>query len=242
MNQGVYPLAANMINQLNRVEITANNLANTKTTGFKQEELAEGSFNYYLDKAKSTGQSTTYVNELTNKIPKIDQKFIINDQGALIQTGNELDFALSKPETYFAILNQNNEVQYTRNGSFKVLDGFIVDGNGNNVLSAGGEALAYEDGFAGEVGVFQISSENLEKVGDNNYKLKNPQLVDQQVVAAENNDALALQGSLESSNVNAVKTMVALIEAQRGLERAQKGINSIDDLNSKVITKIGDAK
>lgn len=240
MNQGTYPLAANMVNQLNRVENIANNLANTKTVGFKEEGLAEGSFNYYLDKSKNLGKDTTYVNELTNKVPKIDQKFIINEQGAMIQTGNDLDFALTRPNAYFAVLTQNNEVEYTRNGSFKVLDGFIVDGNGNNVLSAGGEALAYEDGFQAALGVFEINSENLKKVGDNNYQIKDETQLDQQVIAVEDNGNFVVTGSLESSNVNAVRTMVALIEAQRGLERAQKGMNGIDELNAKVITKLGE--
>ena len=242
MNQGTYPLAANMINQLNRVEVAANNIANTKTNGYKEEAVAEGSFNYYLDKAKQEGKPSTLINELTNKIPKIDQKYVINEQGPIVPTGNQLDFALNQPENYFAVINQNNEIQYTRDGAFKVLDGFIVDGNGNSVVTAGGEALAFEEGFETQIGVFQINSDNLRKVGDNNYALKDGVQVDGQVIPAENAPNLVIQGSVESSNVNAVKSMVALIEAQRGLERAQKGINSIDELNQRVIQKIGDAK
>ncbi len=53
MNQGVYPLASSMVNQINRLDMISNNLANTNTTGYKQENIVEGSFNHYLDKAKS---------------------------------------------------------------------------------------------------------------------------------------------------------------------------------------------
>lgn len=242
MNQGTYPLAASMINQMNRVEIVANNLANSKTFGFKEEGLAEGSFNNYLKKAQLNGEKTSYINEITNKIPKIDQKYISERQGAIVQTGNTLDFALTTPNTYFSILNENGETQYTRNGAFKNLDGFIVDGNGNNVLSADGEPLAFEDGFRQAIGVFNIESKNIEKVGDNNYKLKDQNLLAQQVIPQEDNETFILQGSVESSNVNSVRSMVALIEAQRNMERVQKGITGIDDLNSKVIQKIGDSK
>lgn len=35
MNQGVYPLAASMINQINRLDQISNNLANINTNGFK---------------------------------------------------------------------------------------------------------------------------------------------------------------------------------------------------------------
>lgn len=240
MNQGTYPLAASMINQLNRVDTTANNLANTKTVGFKEDGLAEGSFNNYLKKAQLNGEQSSYINEITNKIPKIDQKFTIQKQGAIIQTGNNLDFALTTPSTYFAVLNQNGQMQYTRDGEFKNLDGFIVDSNGNNVLSAAGEPLAFEEGFQQAIGVFRVDNQNLQKVGDNNYKLKDENQFAQQVEALETNDSYVIQGSVETSNVNAITAMVGLIEAQRGLERAQKGINTIDQMSSTVIQKIGD--
>jgi len=238
MNQGTYPLAASMINQMNRVDMVSNNLANLQTVGFKEEGLAEGSFNHYLSKAKQNGESSSYINEITNKVPKIDQKYIVNSQGAIMQTGNSLDFALKTPDTYFAILNQNGEVQYTRDGSFKNLDGFIVDANGNNVLSADGEPLTLEEGFQEAIGVFKTPRENIEKVGYNNYKLKDTA----QIEPVEDNSTYVLQASLEASNVNAVTAMVALIEAQRNLETAQKGITGIDDLNQKVIQKIGENK
>lgn len=240
MNQGTYPLAASMVNQLNRVDTISNNLANSRTIGFKEEGLAEGSFNHYLEKVKQNGENSSYVNELTNKIPKIDEKYISAKQGAIVGTGNSLDFALKTPETYFAVLTQNGDVQYTRDGSFKNLDGFIVDSNGNNVLSADGEALAVEEGFQEAVGVFKIENVNLKKVGDNNYELKNQNLIDQQVVAVENNETFVLQGSLEKSNINSVVAMVDLIEATRRFEQAQKAMTGIDDLNSKVIQKLGE--
>lgn len=238
MNQGTYPLAASMINQMNRVDNISNNLANSRTIGFKEEGLAEGSFNNYLKKANLEGRETSYINEITNKVPKIDEKFIINDQGPVIQTGNTLDFALKFPSTYFAVLNQNGDIEYTRDGSFKNLDGFIVDSNGNNILSADGEPLAFEEGFMTAIGVFNIESTNLEKFGDNNYKVKNQA----DVLPIEDNESYILQGSLEGSNVDSLRSMVALIEAQRNLENAQKGITGIDSLNEKVIQKLGESR
>lgn len=242
MNQGTYPLAASMINQLNRVDVAANNLANSKTAGFKEEGLAEGSFNNYLKRAQLNGEKTSYINEVVNKVPKIDEKFIIQKQGAVMQTGNPLDFALTTPSTYYGVLTQNGDIQYTRDGEFKNLDGFIVDSDGNNIVSAGGEPLAFEEGFEQEIGVFQIDSKNIQKVGDNNYKLKDGNQAAQQVIPVEDNQSYILKGSIETSNVNAITAMVALIDAQRALERAQKGVTGIDELNSTVIQKLGDNK
>ena len=181
------------------------------------------------------------INEITNKVPKIDQKFIMERQGAIIQTGNSLDFALTNPSTYYGVLTQNGDIQYTRDGEFKNLDGFIVDSSGNNLVSADGEPLAFEEGFEGAIGVFQIDSKNIEKVGDNNYKLKDENQFAQQVVPVEDNQSFILKGSVETSNVNAITAMVSLIDAQRSLERAQRGMNGIDELNAKVIQKLGDS-
>lgn len=242
MNQGLYPLAAAMVNQINRVDVISNNLANSKTIGFKEEGLGEGTFNHYLQKANQEGKKSEYINELTNKVPKIDQNYINSTQGAIVNTGNDLDFSLKDAQTFFAVLTQNGDVQYTRDGSFKNLDGFLVDSNGNNVLSADGEAIAVEEGFAQAVGVFKIDYDNLQKYGNNNYKLKDQTQADVQVQAMENNETFVMQGSLEYSNVNTVLSMVQLIEASKAMELAQKGVNGIDDLNQKVIQKIGDSR
>ena len=48
MTQGIHQLTASMVNQLNRVDVISNNLANANTVGFKEENLAEGTFNRYL--------------------------------------------------------------------------------------------------------------------------------------------------------------------------------------------------
>jgi len=242
MNQGLYPLAAAMVNQINRVDVVSNNLANARTVGFKEEGLAEGTFNHYLEKAKQEGKKSEYINELTNKIPKIDQSYFDETQGGIINTGNELDFSLKDPQTFFAVLTQNGDVQYTRDGSFKNLDGFLVDSNGNNVLSADGEPIGVEEGFAQAIGVFKIDYKDLQNYGDNNYKLKDQAQVDVQVQAMENNETFVMQGALENSNVNSVLAMVQLIEAQRGMELAQKGMTGIDDLNQKVIQKLGESR
>jgi flagellar basal-body rod protein FlgG len=83
--------------------------------------------------------------------------------------------------------------------------------------------------------VIKTSYENLLKIGDNNYKIKEEALTD----TIENNEMYVLQGSLEKSNVNTVSTMVALIDAQRRFEQAQKGVQTIDEINAGLIEKIG---
>ena len=235
MNQGTYPLAASMINQFNRLDQISNNLANINTNGFKQEGTTETTFNYYLQRMQEENSAPTKINTVTNNIPKIDSKFINSEMGPIAMTGNALDFALNNPDTFFKIQNTNGDIVYTRDGSFKNLDNFLVDGNGNNVLNADNEPIVVEDNFASQIGVTKIPYTNLEKTGDNTYKLKNPN--EQEIF--ENNDNLLVNGAIEKSNVNSVSSMVELIDAHRRFDQSQKAISSIDSLNASLIEKIG---
>ena len=235
MNQGTYPLAASMINQFNRLDQISNNLANVNTNGFKQEGTSETTFNYYLQRAQEQNIMPTKINMVTNNIPKIDSKFINTEMGPISMTGNTLDFALNNPDTFFKIQNQNGDVVYTRDGAFKNLDNFLVDGNGNNVLNANNEPIVIDENVASEVGVVKISYNNLEKIGDNTYSAKDLAGVQ----SFENNDNLIVNGAIEKSNVNSVGAMVELIDANRKFEQAQKAVKTIDDLNNSLIEKIG---
>ncbi len=235
MNQGIYPLAASMVNQLNRLDQISNNLANVNTNGFKQEGLTETTFNHYLQRAQDDGFNPTKINTITNNIPKIDSKFINGDVGAIASTGNTLDFALEQPDTFFKVQNKNGDIVYTRDGAFKTMDNLLVDSNGNPVLNTDNEPIVTDGDIATQLGVVQIDYANLQKIGDNNYKAKNVN----EVLPFDNNDGLVLSGMIEKSNVNSVTTMVHLIDAHRRFEQSQKAMSGIDELNSKVIDKIG---
>ena len=71
MNQGVYPLTASMVNQINRLDQISNNLANADTFGFKQEGTSETTFNWYLKRMQEE-QQNPFVESITiNNIPVI---------------------------------------------------------------------------------------------------------------------------------------------------------------------------
>ncbi len=235
MNQGTYPLAASMINQINRLDMISNNLANTNTNGFKQEGVAEGSFNQYLKRAQTEGFSPSKINEVTNTIPKIDSKFINSEQGPIMPTGNTLDFALNKSDTFFKIQDKSGEVVYTRDGAFKNLGGFLVNSNGDYVLNNDNEPISTEENFIPQISVVRIDYKDLEKFKDNNFKSKDDALIQ----SFELNDGEIHQGAIERSNVNSVTAMVNLIDAHRRFDQSQKAISTIDELNGKLIDKIG---
>lgn len=235
MNQGVYPLAASMINQINRLDQISNNLANTNTYGFKQEGTTETTFNYYLKRAQESNENPTKVNVVTNNVSKIDSRYINGEMGPIIMTGNNLDFALNDPDTFFKIQNEKGDIVYTRDGAFKNLDGFLVDSNGNNVLNQDNEPIVIEDGFVAQIGVTRTLYTNLDKIGNNTYMPKNQN----ELEVIENNDNMIVQGAVESSNVNSVSAMVELIDAHRRFDQSQRAMKSIDEINAGLIDKIG---
>jgi flagellar basal-body rod protein FlgG len=240
MNQGTYPLAAAMVNEINRVDVVSNNLANLNTNGFKQEGVTEGSFNYYLQRAEQQGFNPTKINSVTNTIPKIDAKYINQEKGPIVATGNNLDFALKDNNTFFRVQDDSGEVVYSRDGAFKSLNGFLVNSSGQFILNNDNEPIAVEDAdFIQQIAIVRIDYNDLEKFKDNNFKEKENGAFVENI---DDNSGFLIQGSIEKSNVNTVLSMVNLIDAQRAFERAQKGVNSIDEMNSKVIDKIGNTR
>jgi flagellar basal-body rod protein FlgG len=238
MNQGVYPLAANMVNQLNRVDVLANNLANSSTNGFKQDSLAEGSFNNYLKKAQEKDQPISRESEVTNIIPKIDTKYISEEMGAITPTNNKLDFAIKQSDMFFKIQDpKTKNIVLTRDGTFNNLNGKLVTQNGFEVLNNDNLPINIpQDNFEQQISLVKTDYTNLKKQGNNQYLIKDNTKVEKIVT----NDDFLVQGAVERSNVNSVLTMVNLIEAQRGFEQSQKAITSIDSINEKAISKIGD--
>ncbi len=236
-----YPLAAAMINQINRVDMISNNLANANTNGFKETAMTEGSFNNYLNKTHKHSPLIRELNIVANTVPKLNSKFSNEEMGPLAQTGNPLDFALKHNDTFFKIQNANGDVVLTRDGSFKIVDNILVNSENLPVLSADNEPIAIEDGedFSPLIGVVRTEFENIEKVGDNNYKILD-QAQAQNLV--DDNSQYMINGAIEKSNINPVNAMVALIDAHRRLEQSQKAMYSLSDMSTALLEKIASNK
>jgi len=232
----MYPLAATMINQLNRVDVLSNNLANANTNAFKQDNLSEGSFNRYLKQAKAKDKEITKLNVITNTIPKIDNRYVNQNVGAIVPTNNNLDFAIKDKNVFFKVQNpKTKEILLTRDGSFKILNNNLVTQNGWKVLDIDDAPIIAEEEFATTIAVVKTDYTNLKKQGNNNYEIQSQR----QVKSLVGNDDYILQAAIEKSNVNSITTMVGLIDSHRRLEQAQKAMTGIDDINKKVIDKIG---
>lgn len=101
--------------------VTANNIANANTTGFKESRAQFADF--FL--ANAYGVSDTAVGGGV-RVAKVSQQFT---QGAISVTNNSLDLAVSG--TGWFTLAKDGAVSYTRSGQFGTdRDGFIVNSSG----------------------------------------------------------------------------------------------------------------
>ncbi len=226
--QPLYVLASGSERAKEQLDIVTNNIANVNTPGFKRILMEE--FSQHIPRNRGDSYNLLI-------FPRFKRTDVVLEQGALRKTGNPLDVAL-KGRGFFAVKTKAGEV-YTRNGHFFIgPDGTLVDANGNPVLDISDREIVLrgeskvtitEDGvvYDGDrkVGVLKIVDFSSVKPLGNSYYAGNGQPMA--------TDAAVLQGYLEDSNVNPVKEMVRLIEAQRRFEIYGNLIRGLDQLNLK---------
>ncbi len=262
MMRALWTAATGMSSQQTNVDTISNNIANINTTGYKKE-TAEFKSLYY-----QTIQQTSTDNEgnlkpvaaqvgLGVRNSAITSRF---EQGALTETGNYLDLAVSG-NGFFAVKLNDGSVAYTRSGAFNAsvtANGTtICDSDGNPLLDTLGNAIEIPFGMdiskisidAGgvisipdangnyqstgiQVAMYQFANPaGLEKVGNSNFKESQVSGAPQLESESEGLSASTIrQGYLESSNVQSVDEMVNLIVAQRAYEMNSKIISASDSM------------
>ena len=255
MTRGLYTAYTGMINEQKRLDIISNNLANSATIGYKEENVTSRSFKDYM-MMKIRDGSNAFIDEPVGKVNpgvKIGETYMDWGQGSLRETGNTYDLAI-QGDGFFTMrvtdANGNSSIKYTRCGTFKCTkDGFIVDAEGNHLQGSGGdlvvpveanEIVVREDGFVFADGVLidtiQITDfedyDYLELYGDNMYNA-----VDGATIIGST--AVIEQGFTEQSNVNVISEMVSMITITRAYEAGQKMIRTQDTLLDSSVNQVG---
>jgi len=141
MIRGIYTGACGMLINETRQNITANNLANVDTTGFKKDVAV-----FSMEPDNNIHKINDWKKEIKNRyiehsvfIGNLGTGSVVSDvyttknQGEIRVTDNKTDFAISG-QGYFAV-ETDSGVKYTRAGNFAITkDGYLTDMNGNNVL------------------------------------------------------------------------------------------------------------
>lgn len=223
MDTASYATISRQMGLWREMSIVANNIANSATTGYRQEGLI---FSEYI-KASPDGRSLSMGNGNVR-----NTSF---SQGALTQTGGTFDFAI-EGDGFFVIETPIGE-RLTRAGSFSAnAEGDLVTPDGLRVLDVGGAPL-FVPPDAGPIAVSSdgtISSDGrlLGQIGlvrpiDPSGMTREDGVMFAAAAGFEpSENARILQGFVEGSNVDAVSSLARMIEVQRAYELGQSFLES----------------
>jgi len=246
--------ATGMSAQQMRVETISNNLANMNTTAYNARRAEFADLHYQqVSRAGTINASDGTVLPTGVQVglgvrPAAVSVYL--SQGALSQTGNDLDLAIDG-KGYLEVTLPSGESAFTRDGSLKrSAEGLIVTSDGLAVspditipedarsisINGEGEVYAYFDETAeGQLlGQLTLSGfanpKGLEARGSNLFT--ETEASGAPVVSTPGEDGLGSlrQGYLEASSVDAVREVTELIEAQRGYEMNAKVISAVDQM------------
>jgi flagellar basal-body rod protein FlgG len=239
--------------QQTRMAVTANNLANVNTTGFKRSRAVFEDL-LYQNNGQAGAQSSeeTQLNSglmVGTGVRVVATEKIFN-QGNLVQTGNSMDMAI-QGRGFFQILTPDGSLGYTRDGTFQMnADGEMVTAKGyalqpgitipedalSITISNDGivSALQPGDPTPTEVGTIQLADfvnpAGLQPVGQNLFLETGSSGSPQTGTPGVDGLGTLSQGSLETSNVNTVEELVNMIETQRAYEMNSKAIATAEQM------------
>jgi flagellar basal-body rod protein FlgF len=252
--QGIYSLVSRGKTLETQMDAVANNLANVDTIGYKQDQPA---FKELLARsmgvAKESDEESFATQDHLPPYSGVGVSYVATADmgkdftpGRTTQTGNQTDLALVSSKGFFSIQTPQGE-RFTRAGNFILnADRQLVTAEGYQVLGKEGPVVVRGNKFeVGQDGTITVDDkpsgglkivtfpypERLQKLGGAMFAPMDP----------ENNarileDVQVAQGFTESSNVNAVKEMTTMIEANRAYTSMQKALGAADEMNQKALT------
>lgn len=237
MDNASYAALTRQAGLMREMQVVANNIANSSTTGYRRGGLIFGEY------VASTGDERDSLSMTLGDAWMTDTR-----QGPLEQTGGSFDFAI-EGEGFFLVMTPEGE-RLTRAGAFTAgPEGELMAADGAQLLDAGGAPLFVPQGARsislapdgtlaadgqpiGQVGVFRPTDPlGLTRQGSTRFAseagwepLEEPKL---------------MQGFLEGSNVNPVTEITRMIEVQRAYELGQSFLDKEDERIRGVLRTFG---
>lgn len=251
MINALWTSATGMRAQQFNVDTIANNLANVNTAGFKKARVDFQDLLYQTIRVPGAQSTATTVIPVGLQLghgvrPGATQRMFT--LGNVVETQNKLDLKLDSPFSFFQVLDDQGNLLYTRDGSFKLddqnrlvtTDGFTLDpgitlpeDTADLSIGVDGIVSVRQDGQdqlqeQGQVQIFRFANPaGLQSIGQNFYR---------ETVASgaatQDQFGTITSGFLEISNVEVVEEMVRLITAQRAYEANSRSILASDDMLS----------
>ena len=236
MLEALNTAAAGMAAQQKKLDATANDLANTNTTGYKHQRVGFRDLVY-----EQTGRASAQGVRTGAGSAAVDAGRAFS-QGVIQRTDRMLDVAV-QGEGFLRIKLPDGREALTRDGNLH------VDGAGNLTTTSGGlvqPAIKIPDGVTedqiviGRDGTVTAAGRRVGRLelvtvraqaglisnGDNAFVTS---AASGAAVAAPRATSLT-QGALESSNVDISQAMVEIIESQRAFQLSSKAIATADEM------------
>jgi len=227
-----------------QMDITANNMANANTVGFKREQAL---FHEYVEQVQQAqiedARKTSFV---------LDYGAIHDTrQGAFQSTGNPLDVMIEGPG-YLNVQNPDGSVAYTRAGFVKILDnGDLATSGGQRLLDENGRTINVppdqmrnvtiaEDGSVmagdaplGRLAVTSFADENMLEVrGDGMLTGTGGRFM----AAAETK---LRRGGVEASNVEPIVETTNMVDIMRSYQTSRRLSEDMADMRKQAINRLG---
>ena len=232
MDRGIYIAMSGAKQTMLAQAVNSHNLANANTTGFKADMAQFRSMPVY-------GEG------LPTRVYAMTERHAIDfNSGTIQQTDRELDISL-QGDGWIAVLAENGEEAYTRAGDLHTTsDGLLLTGTGLAVLGNGGPisippSEKMEIGNDGTISIITLGDSAATLAAIDRIKLVNPD----NSLLAKGTDGLfrmkdgsaaesvaevrIVSGSVETSNVSIVDSMVTMIELSRNFEMQIKMMETL---------------
>jgi len=253
MIRALWTAASGMQAQQLNIDVTAHNLANVNTAGFKKSRADFQDLIY--QNIQAPGSPSTNATQIPSGIQiglgvKPASVTKIFTEGNIVLSGNELDVAI-EGDGFFQVQQPDGTTAYTRAGNFKkdsqgrlvTADGYpllpeVVIPNNATKVTIGNDgtvsALQAGQNTPTTVGNIQLATfsnpSGLNSIGKNMYMPTDASGAATTGTPGQNGLGTVSQGYVEMSNVSVMEEMVTMIVGQRAYETNSKAITTADEM------------
>jgi flagellar basal-body rod protein FlgF len=225
------------------LEITANNLANLNTVGFKKDR----NFTTVLRETIKDSGIPTGIGAAVNRSVRTDRNINYSD-GPILSTGRNLDVAI-RGDGFLTVQTPRGE-RYTRNGNLHLdSNSTLCTADGDPVLGVSGQPITLGSGdvYISANGAVYLNGQERDRLRvvvfeDRSQVEKEGEALffSKEETPTVKTGTVVRSGYLEQANVNAVSAMVEMINVMRHFEAIQRSVtHEMNDMNSKVIDRLG---
>lgn len=236
MYTSFYTAARGAMEEQQKMNVVANNLANVNNYGYKAKTTVFSDLMYY-NLNNYTGADTPLKSGTGIRVEKTNTDF---SPVGFTTTQGQFDYAITGKGFFMVRSPITNEITYTRNGHFSMSkrgdEFYLVNDKGNFVLDQNSNPIQIIDGeLSGQIGVYGFNiMDGMLSVGDNEY-----------VPSVKNGQPFLMPGAkvvdhaLEMSGASVSDDFTRIIEAQRAYSYALKMVQTSDEIVNTVNTLRG---